>query len=92
MSDVSSASTLDRGGRSVTVGSIVRVLDIDPSVIKNCEQEELPRVESMLGEELEVYEVDQWGRAWVEKWWHEGDAQSTSHSLALAPSDMELVR
>lgn len=92
MSDISRASTLDRDGRSVIVGSIVRVLEIDQSVFTDSEQEELPRIHSMLGEELEVYEVDQWGRAWVEKWWREGDAQSTSHSLALDPSDMELVR
>ena len=92
MSEIAPASTLDRGGLSVIVGSVVRVLAIDPSVFENVERKEVPRINSMLGEELEVYEVDQWGRAWVEKWWREGKDQSTSHSLALDPKDMELVR
>ncbi|MBB5204869.1 hypothetical protein HNQ51_002183 [Inhella inkyongensis] len=92
MSESVSITTLDRSGRSVGVGSFVRVLTIDPEVFVNTEREEVPRIQSMLGEVLEVYEVDQWGRAWVEKWWHEGEGQSTSHSLALDPQDMELVR
>lgn len=92
MSEITPAGTLDRNGRPVIVGSVVRVLTIDSTVFDGIEREEVPRIHSMLGEELEVYEVDQWGRAWVEKWWHEGESQSTSHSLALAPTDMELVR
>ncbi len=92
MSEIARTSTVDRSGRSVIVGSMVRVLTIDPSVFEDIAQEEVPRIHSMLGEELEVYEVDQWVSAWVEKWWREGEGQSTSNSLALDPSDMELLR
>lgn len=92
MSEIARTSTVDRSGRSVIVGSMVRVLTIDPSIFEDIAPEEVQRIHSMLGEELEVYEVDQWGRAWVEKWWREGESQSTSHSLALDPSDMELLR
>ena len=44
----------------------------------------------MVGETFEVYEVDEWGGAWVEKWWHESDDEGSSHSVGLSPSEMEL--
>lgn len=67
---------------------IVRVHEVDLDELEPLERE---RVLSMVGIELPVYEVDQWGRAWVEKWWHEGPEHSTSHSLALESVDMEAV-
>ena len=42
--------------------------------------------------ELEVYEVDEYGAAWVKKWWREDDDRTYSHSLALASTEMRLVR
>ena len=86
------ASTKDWAGAVVAVGTVVRVLHILPSVIDTLDDHEKKRVMSMLGNELPVYEVDQWGCAWVEKWWHEDEAHATSHSLALEPSEMEVVR
>lgn len=72
------------------VGTRVRILSI-PAVDPEMETSEVDRVNSMLGEEFEVYEVDAYGRAWVEKWWHTGTNRSTSHSLALESNDMERV-
>jgi len=46
----------------------------------------------MKGDELEVYEVDEFGAAWVKKWWRHGDDESYSHSLALSPEEMRLVK
>jgi hypothetical protein len=45
----------------------------------------------MRGEVLEVYEVDEWGSAWVEKTWRAPDGTSTTHSLGLGPENMEVV-
>jgi len=45
----------------------------------------------MVGEVFEVYEIDEHGGAWIEKWWRDGDDVSHSHSLALAPHEMEVV-
>jgi hypothetical protein len=53
---------------------------------------EAVRIQSMLGEILEVYEVDPSGRAWVEKWWQLADGSSASHSIALESHEMELVQ
>ena len=46
---------------------------------------------SMQGEILEVYEVDEWGGAWVTQWWGARGGKAQSHSLALRPEEMEVV-
>jgi len=45
----------------------------------------------MIGCIFEVEEIDEYGHAWVTKWWRRGDAHSVSHGLALSPSEMEVV-
>jgi hypothetical protein len=84
-------STEDRTGAIVTIGTVVRVIHISSSILEALDAREQARVQSMLGNELAVYDVDQWGCAWVEKWWREDKAHSTSHSLALKPMEMEVV-
>ena len=83
--------TQDRFGSPVKEGTRVRVIEISPSVLEPLGLPERSRVQSMLGEVFSVYEVDPYGRAWVEKWWHEGEEHSTSHSFALEPQEMEAV-
>ena len=83
--------TFDRHGFSVTVGTRVRVLEIAPSVKRDLPADERQELETMVGEVFEVYEIDGHGGAWVEKWWRDGDDVSHSHSLALAPHEMEVV-
>jgi len=85
------STTQDHMGALVTEGTIVRVLHISPSIFDALDTQEKEQIESMLGEEFSVYEVDQHGCAWVEKWWHEDETHASSHSLALEPSDMEVV-
>ena len=89
--DSPTKSTTDRAGATVTVGTVVRVLAINPSVIGQLTEEERTRVWSMHGETFHVYDVDRWGCAWVEKWWHESNIHSTSHSLALKSAEMEVI-
>jgi hypothetical protein len=85
------SQTKDRNGLLVQTGTVVRVLQVRPSVLGPLSQEEALRVKSLVGEALSVYEVDEWGSAWVEKWWSEGNGKSASHSLALSPDEMEVV-
>jgi len=86
------AITKDIDGNVVREGSIVRILTIRPSVIARLAPAERDDVLSMKGQEFEVYEVDQFGAAWVKKWWKTGADQSYSHSLALDPKEMRLIR
>lgn len=85
-----SHSARDKDGKAVSVGTHVRVLVVPP-LDPDLEDEEVERVNSMLGEVFEVYEVDAYGRAWVEKWWCSGSGSSMSHSLALESNEMERV-
>jgi hypothetical protein len=85
------ASSKDRNGIEVFVGTKVRVLSIHESVPDQLPPEEAARVKTMLGEVFSVYEIDESGSAWVEKWWYPSTDQSLSHSLGLAPAQMEVV-
>lgn len=76
-------ATSDVNSNSVSVGTAVIVLEIDETVFEGLDAEACTQLQSMLGEKLVVYEVDPYGRAWVEKWWYEGEKDSTSHSLGL---------
>jgi hypothetical protein len=90
MSEAAAHSTTDRNGHAVAAGTRVRVVSVASSVLDRLEASERERVLSMVGEVFEVYEVDEWGGAWVEKWWHESEDKASSHSLGLQPSEMEI--
>lgn len=83
---------VDINGKKVEVGAMVKVLHIDPKITKHLPDDEVRDIASMLNQTLEVYEIDAYDCAWVEKWWHRGDGQAESHSLSLSSNEMELVR
>ena len=81
----------DRNGQSVEIGTKVRVLEVADSVMRDLPPQERRDLMSMVGEVFEVYEIDQYGSAWVEKTWHAGDGEYRSHSLGLSAHEMEVV-
>ncbi len=82
----------DKYGRSVVVGSRVRILELSSSFLASLPLDEIEDVRSMIGEVFEVYEIDEYGSPWVEKVWNYPDkGQCSSHSLALDANEMELV-
>ena len=81
----------DINGTPVRVGTRVRVLKISPSVLSQLPESEAECARSMEGEVFEVYEIDEWGGAWVEKSWLTDDGTATPHSLGLGPGQMEVV-
>jgi hypothetical protein len=82
----------DYRGARVRTGTRVRVLKISPSVFKVLSKTEAARVRSMQGEVFKVDEIDEWGGAWVTKWWQLPHGRSYSHSLSLESEQMEVVR
>ena len=66
------------------------MVSVASSVLDRLEAPERERVLSMVGESFDVYEIDEWGAAWVEKWWNESDDEASSHSLGLHPTEMEV--
>jgi hypothetical protein len=90
-SEPGSSGTRDRTGKPVAIGTRVRVIGMDASVLARLAADEAQRVGSMQGEVFEVYEIDAWGAAWVRKWWDAGEGRTVSHSLALKPEEIEVV-
>lgn len=81
----------DINGAPVHVGTHVRVLKISAEVLSQLSESEADAAQIMEGEVLEVYEIDEWGGAWVEKSWRESDGTSVSHTMGLGPEQMEVV-
>ena len=84
-------SPVDRLGNPVAVGTRVRVLQITPSLKDRLPANEWQELETMVGQVFEVCQLDEYGWAWVEKWF-ESDADGRfCHRLALAADEMEVV-
>lgn len=82
----------DRQGRPVRVGAKVRIVRLSGDWFDNLPEDEIPYVHSMIGECFEVDEIDEYGNPWVRKSWpNEDEGTCISHSIALAPEEMELV-
>ena len=82
---------MDRNGKAVTIGDRVRLLEIRPSILKRLSGQEHTDVSSMLGQELEVWDVYEDGQVWVSLSWPRGDGLVESHSIAVDPHAIELV-
>jgi len=81
----------DRFGKVVSVGDRVRVVTVTQKTLEGLPLDEQDRVRSMIGEIFKVYEIDNWGYPWVEKWWDDGPGYKVSHSLSLLSDEMERV-
>ena len=82
----------DRNGRSVAVGTRVRIVALSESFLSSLPDDELADVKSMIGEVFEVYEIDEYGSPWVGKGWEtvaEGDYRG--HHVALDSWEMEVA-
>ncbi|MEO5824107.1 MAG: hypothetical protein ABIT71_26670 [Vicinamibacteraceae bacterium] len=64
------------------------MLTIPESVMQPLTPEDRADLSSMLGEVFEVYEIDEWGQAWVRKSW---PGSHRYHSLGLDAHEMERV-
>jgi hypothetical protein len=82
---------VDINGSPVRVGTRVRVLKMSDEVLESLSPEDAEAVRSMEGGVFKVYEVDEWGGAWVKKKWKSEDGKSLSHSLGLGPNQMEVA-
>ena len=81
----------DHLGRSVRVGSRVKVLTVSEAVLRSLPDDERALVREMIGAVFDVEEIDSHGQAWVTKWWKHGPRHSTSHGIGLSSSEIEVV-
>ena len=87
-----SSNPKDKNGRTVTVGSRVRIVSLSGDWFENLPEDEIPDVHSMIGEVFEVEEIDEYGSPWVRRSWQNvKEGTCCGHSIALAPDEMELV-
>lgn len=85
-------SPIDRTGRTVKVGSKVRLLRLSGKWFDELPADEKEDVSSMIGDVFFIEEVDDYGHAWIRKSWpDEEGGRCHSHSIALEPDEMELV-
>jgi hypothetical protein len=81
----------DRHGAPVTVGTRVRVVEIASFLERDLPSDEWQDLKTIVGEVFEVYEIDEYDGAWVEKIWTQEDGAERSHSYSLASHEMEVV-
>jgi hypothetical protein len=73
----------------VRVGSWVRVLALSGDWYDKLPEDERELVDSMVGEEFAIEEVDEFGQPWVcKRWSNEVEGTCQSHSIALEPKEM----
>jgi hypothetical protein len=86
-------SPKDRNENTVRVGDIVRLISVSGKWLDELAPNEKDDVLSMIGEDFEIEEIDDYGHPCVTKAWsNESKDQYRSHSIALDPHEMELVR
>ena len=81
----------DHLGRTVRVGSRVKVLAVSEELLNSLPDDERAHVREMIGALFDVEEIDSYGQAWVTKWWRHGPRHSTSHGVGLTPSEIEVA-
>lgn len=82
---------IDRHGKPVAVGDIVRIVTLSQEFINQFPEEDRILIESMIGKFFKIYGVDELGQPWVNKEWHDETGQLQSHSIALDPDEMDLM-
>lgn len=82
---------MDKNGRPVNVGDIVRIVQLSQDFIDNFPQAERILLESMVGKFYKIYGIDEYGQPWVSREWNDEDGTLQSHIIALDPEEMEKV-
>jgi hypothetical protein len=81
----------DQYGISIHVGDFVRLLAIRQSVLDRLDSKDKVRIAGLIGQTFQVYEIDEWGGAWIKAEWNEKKGRLASHSLMLDSGGMEKV-
>jgi hypothetical protein len=80
---------IDKNGKAIAIGDIVRIVKLSQDFIANFPQEDQLLIESMIGQFFKIYGIDEYGQPWVNKEWHDETGKLQSHSIALDPEEME---
>lgn len=86
-----SAKPVDRNGKTVAIGDIVRIVALSDEFISNFPPDEQALITSMVGKFFKIYGIDDFGQPWVTREWYDEKGVLQSHIIALDAADMELV-
>ncbi|WP_457389725.1 hypothetical protein [Roseateles sp. P5_E1] len=81
----------DRHGNLVSIGDLVRVLEIAPEVLDSLADDERPHIQAMLHREYEIDDLPEEGKVSVSIWWEEGEGLTAHGGLYLLSHEFELV-
>jgi hypothetical protein len=81
---------VDRNGKLVKVGTKVKIISVPEWLLSKVPADESKRLSSMVGKVFQVYEIDEWGGVWVEKWFNEDNDILNSH-ISLNSTEMEVI-
>ncbi len=81
----------DCNGVPVEVGSKVKVISVPDTLLNKIPENEVANLKSMIGKVFTVYEIDEWGGVWVEKWFGGDSDVPNYHSLSLDSNEMEVI-
>lgn len=84
-------AALDMKGRTVHIGDLVRIVDLDMDLFDYLEPREVEDIRSMIGESFPVEEISTTGLVTVTKWFTRGPGQTESHTLSLLQGQFELA-
>lgn len=82
---------IDRHGKSVNVGDIVRIVKLTPEFIASFPEEEQWLIASMVGNLFKIYGIDELGQPWVHREMQDELGRLQIHVIALDPEEMERV-
>jgi len=83
--------SFDRNGKCVVVGSQIRIVRLSGRWLDRLPSNEKDDVLSMVGELHVVEEIDEYGHAWVCKFWPEHEeGRCRSHSIGLEANEMKI--
>lgn len=81
----------DQYDTPIHVGDFIRLLAVRKSVLARLDSKDQVRIAGLIGQTFQVYEIDEWGGAWIKAEWNEKNGRLASHSLMLDSGSMEKV-
>lgn len=84
-------SAVDRNGKTVEIGSFVRLLNFNSRFLERLPEDEKIKLNSMLNDILEVYNIEEGRIISVMKTWDYGNGHTESHALGVSSDDIEFI-
>jgi hypothetical protein len=85
------SSIIDRHGKPVAVGDIVRIVKLSQEFIDHFAEDDQVLILSMVGQFFKIYGIDELGQPYVCKEWHDEHGRPQTHVIALDADEMERV-